>query len=345
MRKLVRQLSDLRGISGFEYRINNEVKNILSKYCDEVRIDALGSVIGVKKCNKPNAPKLMIEAHMDEIGLMVTSVTNEGFITFTSVGGVDERILPSLEVVIHGKEDIVGVVGMPSLRKGDPEKSFKKDELAIDTGLSVDKVKSLVTVGDSITFAQSVGALGKHQFSSKTMDDRASAAAIITVMKNLQSAELNCDVYAVCAVQEEVGCRGGKTTSYGIAPDMAIAIDVTHGITPDNSENAIEVGKGTAMSKGPNIHPRLVERLEKTAKDHKIKYNIEIDGGATGTDAWSIQVSGDGVPTALMSIPLKYMHTSVETLDMRDLKATVDVITKFIKGLEADTKWLLLWTD
>lgn len=343
MDKLVKKLSDLRGISGFEYRINNAIAEEFEKYCDSVRIDALGSVIAYRSCGKEDAPKVMVEAHMDEIGLITTSITDEGYITFANVGGVDERILPSLEAVVHGKEDVCGVIGMPPVGDGDPEKSHKLKALAVDTGLCADKVKELVRVGDSITFAQSVGSLGEHQFSSKTMDDRASVATIIKVMKDLQGKELNCDVYAVAAVQEEVGCRGGKTTSFGICPDMAIAIDVTHGITPDNSENAVELGKGTAMSKGPNIHPKLVNRLEKTAKDNGIGYTVEIDGGATGTDAWEIQVSGCGVPTALMSIPLKYMHTSVETLDLRDIEATADVIREFILGLESDTSWLSLW--
>lgn len=343
MRKLLGQLSNLRGISGYESRINREIKDILENYCDGVYLDPLGSVIGVKRCGKENAPRVMIEAHIDEIGLIVTSITEDGFVTFTNVGGVDNRILPSLEVTIHGKEDVWGVIGMPPITEGNPDKSYKITELAIDTGLSVDILKKLVRIGDSITFKQSVGKLGDNQFSSKTMDDRASMCAIIEVMKNLQGCDLNCDVYAVGAVQEEVGCRGGKTTAYGIEPTMAIAIDVTHGITPDNSENALEVGSGTAMSKGPNIHPKLVERLEATAKKHKIKYNIEIDGGATGTDAWEIQVAGNGVPTALMSIPLKYMHTSVETLDIRDVKATAQVITEFIKALEVDTTWLNLY--
>lgn len=345
MRSLIRKLSDLRGISGREYRINSEIANIFKPYCDSVTIDQLGSVIACRKCGNENAPKVMIEAHMDEIGLIVTSITDEGFLTFGSVGGVDERILPSLEVTVHGTQDICGIIGTPPISDSDPEKSFKMSQLAIDTGLSKEKVIECISVGDSITLPQSVGELGKKQFSSKTMDDRASIAAIVKVMELLKNEKLNCDVYAVAAVMEEVGCRGGKTTSFGINPDMAIAIDVTHGITPDNSDNAVEVGKGTAMSKGPNIHPKLVERLEKTAKDSNIPYTIEIDGGATGTDAWEIQVSGGGIPTALMSIPLKYMHTSVETLAISDVSDTAKVITEFIKGLESDISWLSLWTD
>lgn len=345
MKDLIQKLSNLRGISGHEYRINKEIAKMFEPYCDDVKIDALGSVIALRKCGMPDAPKVMIEAHMDEIGLIVTTITDDGYITFSSVGGVDPRILPMSEVIIHGSEDVLGIVGIPPKHMGDAEKSYKLNDLMIDTGLGADIVKSKISVGDSITLPQSVGELGDKQFSAKTMDDRASVAAILKVMQNLQATDLNCDVYAVAAVQEEVGCRGGKTTSFGIMPDMAITIDVTHGITPDNSENAVEIGKGTAMSKGPNIHPKLVKRLEDTANANNIPYTIEIDGGATGTDAWEIQVSGSGIPVALMSIPLKYMHTSVETLALSDVEATVSVITEFVKGLEGDTEWICLWND
>ncbi len=345
MKQIIQKLSNLRGISGHEYRINKEIAAMFEPYADSVTIDALGSVIAVRKCGKPDAPKVMLEAHMDEIGLIVTTITDEGYITFSNVGGVDPRILPMSEVIIHGTDDIVGIVGMPPKHMGDADKSYKLKDLMIDTGLSADIVKSKISVGDSITLPQSVGELGDKQFSAKTMDDRASVAAILKVMQDLAGVDLNCDIYAVSAVQEEVGCRGGKTTSFGIMPDMAIAIDVTHGITPDNSENAVEIGKGTAMSKGPNIHPKLVERLEATAKANDIPYTIEIDGGATGTDAWEIQVSGGGVPVALMSIPLKYMHTSVETLAISDVEDTARVITEFVKGLEGDREWICLWND
>lgn len=332
MRDLIKKLSDMRGISGFEYRLNKQIADLFMPYADEVRIDNLGSVIAVKYCGKENAPKLMIEAHCDEIGLIITSVTDDGFLTFAPVGGVDQRILPSLEVVVHTqKKDLNAVIGILPSCYIEAGKAVTMEHMVIDTGLPAETLKKLVSVGDSVTFAQSVGALGKKQWSGKTLDDRASTAAIITVMEQLQGMELNADVYAVAAVQEEVGCRGGRTTAGGIRPDAAIAIDVTHGITPDNSENAFEVGSGTAIAVGPNIHPLLSKRLIELAKKHGIKYTIEPCGGETGTDAWEIQSSkGGGVPTALLSIPLKYMHTSVETLAVSDVKATVRLITAYI---------------
>ena len=340
MQKLIRLLSDMRAVSGNEYRINSEIKKLFEPYCDEVKIDNLGSVIALKKCGRENAPKLMIEAHIDEIGLMVTSVTDNGYITFADVGGVDERILPSLEVTVHGKRDIKGIITVPD--GGDETKSFKNEELAIDTSLAKDEILKIISVGDTITLPQSVGKLGDNQLSLKTMDDRASVAVLIDVMKRISSLDLSCDVYAVAAVQEEVGCRGGKTTAFSVSPDMAIAIDVTHGITPDNEKNAFKLGSGAVISKGPNLHPSLTAEIERTAQEHNIKYSIDIDGGCTGTDAWEIQVAGDGVPVSLLSIPLKYMHTSVETLSVDDVQAVSDVLYEFIKSRKGDMSWIAL---
>lgn len=339
MQKLLKILSDMRGISGYEYRIADKIAKMLEPYCDEVKFDALGSIIAVKKCGKENAPKIMIEAHMDEIGLMVTSITDEGYLTFANVGGVDERTLPDTEVTVHGKKDLWGVIGIKPDYLLDSGKTVKIKDMAIDTGLDAKTVKETVSVGDSVTIAQSVGKLGREQFSGKTLDDRAGIAAILEVMKNIADEDLDIDVYAVAAVQEEVGCRGGKTTAYDINPDMAVAIDVCHGVTPDNSENAFKVGTGTVLSVGPNLHQKLTNKLFDVAKRHKIKVSTDVDGGDTGTDAWEIQIARDGVPTALISIPLKYMHTSVETLSVSDVKATAKLLTEFIKEQE-DAKWL-----
>ncbi len=341
MRKLIKKLSDMRGISGFEYRLTDKVAEMFIPYADEVRTDALGNVIAVKECGKKDAPKVMIEAHCDEIGLMVTSITDEGYLTFACVGGVDERTLPSTEVTVHGKSDLYGVIGIKPDYLLESGKTVKIKDMAIDTGLAPETVREIVSVGDSVTLPQSVGALGKKQWSGKSLDDRASLAAVITAMKKLSERELDVDVYAVATVQEEVGCRGAATASYGINPDIAVAIDVTHGITPDNSKNAFEVGSGAVIAVGPNLHPKLTDKLFETAKKYDIKTAKEVEGGDTGTDAWEIQVARAGIPTALISIPLKYMHTSVETLAVADVKAVAKLLVSFITDLKGgDLSWL-----
>lgn len=346
LKKLIKKLSDMRGISGFEYRITDEIKKLLEPFCDEAYTDNLGSLIAVKICGKTNAKKVMIEAHCDEIGLMVKDIDERGFITVVNVGGVDQRILPSAEVIVHGKRDIKGVIGAkpPHLQaKGEDKKSSKLTDMAVDTGLSQEEVKSLVSIGDSITLDQSSGELLGGQYSGKSLDDRASIAAIIEVLKNLDKEKLCVDVYAVIAVQEEVGGFGAMTATYEIEPDVAIAIDVCHGITPDNSDSAYEMGGGAVITCGPNIHPKVFKRLTETAEEYKVKMQIDVDGGNTGTDAWAIQVVKSGVPTGLLSIPLKYMHTSVETISIKDATAVSDLLTYFIQNLGDDMEdWLCL---
>ena len=338
MEKLLQELSDLRGISGFEYRIAENIEGRFREFTDDVRIDPLGSVIACKKSNRPNAPKLMIEAHMDEIGLMVKEIDEKGFITFVNVGGVDPRILPAAEVVVHGTRDIPGIIGAkpPHLQSAEESKqSIQIKDMAIDTGYSYDEISKLVSVGDSISLSQSSGVLLNRRFSGKTLDDRAGVAILLDVLSKIDF-DLSADIYMVSAVQEEVGCRGAKPAAYSIMPDAAIVIDVCHGITPDNSENAFEIGSGTVISLGPNIHPELSKRLIELAERQEIPHELDVDGDDTGTDAWAIQVARDGIPTALLSIPLKYMHTSVETLDIADVEATSALILAFIKeyGLE-----------
>ena len=336
MIKILKTLSDMRGVSGFEYRIEDEIKSLFLPHLDEVYVNNSGSVVGVNKAEN-SIGKVMIEAHMDEIGLMVKGIDEKGFLTFVNVGGVDGRTLPGSEVVIHGKKDIWGVIGAkpPHLQSaGEAEKSLKIKDMAIDTGLEVEEVKELISVGDSITMSQSAGELLNGNFSGKCIDDRGGVAVLIKVMEGLKNENLPYDLYFVATVQEEVGLRGAKTVSYEINPDLAIAIDVCHGITPDNSYNAFETGSGTVISKGPNIHPKIAEKLIELAKGKDIKYSVDVDGGDTGTDAWAIQVAREGIATGLLSVPLKYMHTSVETVDIADLDATKDLIGAFLKDLK-----------
>lgn len=341
---LIKVLSDMRGISGFEYRLLDAVAELFRAYADEVYQDNLGNIIAVKHCGRENAKRIMIEGHCDEIGLMVSGIDEDGFLSFVNIGGVDQRVLPACEVIVHGKQDIPGVVGTPPgwmQTEDDQKKSFDLKTLFIDTGLKPERVRELVSIGDSITLRQSCGRLLGGQFSGKTLDDRAGVAAVLMVLRNLQNIKLDVDVYAVAAVQEEVGCRGAKTAAFSIQPDLAVAIDVCHGITPDNSENAFENGSGTIISVGPNIHPKLARRLIETGEEYSVPHQIDVDGGNTGTDAWVIQVAGKGIPTALLSIPLKYMHTCVETLALSDVKATADLLTFFIQNLQDDLEgWL-----
>ena len=178
------------------------------------------------------------------------------------------------------------------------------------------------------------------QMTGKSLDDRAGVAVLLDVMRSIQGKSLDIDIYAVIAAQEEVGGYGAIAAAYSQEPDCAIAVDVCHGITPDNSYEAYEVGGGAVITCGPNIHPAVFELLKKAAEDNNIKYNIDADGGNTGTDAWQMQVVREGIPTGLLSIPLKYMHTPVETIAVSDAEAVRDLIIAFASELTGEEELL-----
>lgn len=332
----IKKLSDLCGVSGNEYVAADAVKSMFEKYCNDVYIDAMGSVIGIKK-GADSSKKAMIEAHIDEIGLMVTKITDDGFLKFTNIGGIDMRILPGNEVTVHGKKDLFGVVGAiaPHLLSAEELSSvIPKEKLFIDVGLSKDEAQRIVSVGDTVTFKSYPTYLGKKCYAAKSQDDRTSICVLLEVLKELENVLLPFDLYIVGAVQEEVGLRGSATVTYGIDPDFAVAIDVCHGETPDASDSVFPLGGGTVFEVGPNISKKLAKNIIKAMDENNIKYSIEACGGNTGTDAWAMQICKNGVPTALFSIPLRYMHTPYETVCIDDVKETANAICAFLKSLK-----------
>lgn len=229
----IEKLTSLCGVSGNEQNVADAVKGMFEKYCDTVYTDALGSVIGIKKGHGNG--RVMIEAHIDEIGLMITKITDDGFLKFTNIGGIDTRILPGNEVTVHGKKDLFGVVGAiaPHLLSAKELSSvIPKEKLFIDIGMSKSEAEKVVSVGDTVTFNAEFTMLGKRHIASKSQDDRTSVCVLLEVLKQLDETELPFDLYVVGAVQEEVGLRGSTTVTYGIDPDFAVAIDVCHGDTP-----------------------------------------------------------------------------------------------------------------
>ena len=336
-RQIIERLSSLHGVSGYEFRFSEEIAQMFSDYCDEVTTDLLGNVIGVKKSASGSGKSIMLEAHTDEIGLMITDIDEHGFLYFTAVGGIDARILPGKQVMIHGRKNIFGIIGAkpPHITTAqERSRAIPMTELYIDTGYSAEKVKSIVSVGDTVTFDDAFRKLGTRFVSTKSQDDRTGVAILMFVMEKLKNVALPFDVYYCACVQEEVGRRGAGTAAYRINPDFAIAIDVCHASTPDACADTFKAGSGTVVSKGPNIHPALVKKVLEALDDNSIPYSIDVDGGDTGTDAWAIQIARCGIPTALFSIPLRYMHTMVETVCMDDVNATANGIAAFLQSVE-----------
>ncbi len=331
--KILKRLLSKSGASGFEENAAECAKELLMPYCDEVHINKFKSVIGVKKCGRQNAKKVMLEAHLDRIGLMVTKIDENGFVRFTNIGGVDPRILPGSEVCIMGREKVFGIVGAlpPHLSENSDRKKLPRiKDMLIDIGMSKAMAETKIAVGDSIMMSNAPIRLQGGEFSAPGMDNRAGMTAVLYAaeLQNIQY-----DIYFVFSSEEELGFHGAFTAAAEIEPDFAVVVDVTHGMTPDTKDEAgvFRTGSGAIICRGPNFDNSLTKRLIECAKENNIRYDIEVASGCSGTNAWAIQNAKNGCKTLLISIPLKYMHTSVETIDLNDIEETGRLIKSAIR--------------
>jgi putative aminopeptidase FrvX len=347
LKEFLAELIELPGVSGYEEETAERIAEEFSKYCDEVQTDRFFNVYGIKRGTEPgeNVPKVMLAAHMDEIALMVRDIDEQGFLRVTNVGGVDQRILLAQEVTVHGREKLHGVVATvpPHLQDaGDSNKVVKMKDLSVDVGMSPDRVKELVRVGDLVTFCSPLVTMQGSMVNGKSLDDRASVVMLTEVMRELDKLKYQAEVYSVATVQEEVGTRGAIISTYRTEPDIGIAIDVTHGETPDASkDDTYSMDKGIVICKGPNMHPGLTDKILEVAKEYNLECQVSVSPRPTGTDARSMQISRSGVPTILVEIPLRYMHTTVETINMEHLKTGARLIALFIASLkEGWQEWL-----
>jgi putative aminopeptidase FrvX len=335
----LKSVCDASGSSGHEHNVRQLIKNQCSDLADEIIEDNLGNLIILKKGSghEKEKRKIMIAAHMDEIGFMVTKIDDNGFLRFTNIGGIDYRVLLHQEVYI-GEKRLYGIIGSkPSILQSqeDWKKSFKIEELFIDVGLPANKAKKIVNIGDPVTLCRELGTLHNETCYGKALDDRAGVAVLYQCLKELNRINHIQDVYLVATVQEEVGLRGAVVSSYNINPDIGIAVDVGHGDMPGvPEEDTNQLSKGPGIAIGPNIHPKIFEKLAETAKNYNIPYQINTAPGATGTDAWAIQITLEGIPTGLLSIPLRYMHTSVEVLNTKDIVNTGRLLAFFAASME-----------
>lgn len=340
---LLGALSEAPGPSGCERAVASLVADALRPYCDDVRVDALGNVIAKRSGTAPaeeRRPRLMIAAHMDEIGLIVTKIDDSGFLRFGSIGGIDPRTIVAQEVVVLSDSPLPGFVGVKPphlLADSERDKAQPLEELFIDVGLPADEVRRRVRVGDPIVFKRAFTKLRGTRVCGKALDNRAGVAALIEAMRLLSGLSHAADVYAVATVQEEVGLRGAMVSAYGIVPDMAVAVDVGFGAAPGLPEDdVIGMGKGPAIALGANIHRRLHDMLVRAARLNGIPHQIEPMPAASGTDAWAMQVVRSGIPTAVVSIPLRYMHSSAEVVDVEDVRNTARLLAHTAAALTED---------
>lgn len=337
LKDMIFDLCAISAPSGFEEAAFSRVNELLSPYVDSISTDAMGNLIAVKRCGKPNAKTLMLDAHMDEIGMIVTEIDKSGFLRFANLGGIDPRMLPAREVRLMTEPPLLGVIDtMPphALSAEEMDKSIDVKKLFIDVGLSAEEAKQRIPLGTPLVFNGSGECFGEFELCSKSLDDRACVAIIIKTLEELATKELDVDIYCLISTQEELGMRGAITGAYSVSPDYAIAVDVTHAATPDSKKGeTMEISKGAAIGVGPNMNKNITNTLFQLAKDMKIPHQTEVISGSSGTNGWVIQVSREGVCTAVVSLPIKYMHSPVETMDIRDAEAIVKLLTEFADKL------------
>jgi endoglucanase len=343
----LKQLSETVGITSCESPVREVLSQTWEPFVDEMRQDKMGSLIALKRGSGldgaselgSSCPKLMIAAHMDEIGLRVTGI-DKGFLRITRVGGLDRRVLLGTEVMVHGKNDLPGLVATrpPHVL---PQEARKKavpwDEIFVDVGLPPQRVEKLVSVGDLISIRRELTELANRRVAGKAIDNRVSLVILTLALEQLAGMRHVWDVLAVATVQEEIGLRGATAAAYGVAPDLGIALDVTFGKQPGVSDvDGSALGDGPVILVGANFHPGVVARLKDVAKGHEIPCQVEPAPGRLGTDAWAIQIAREGVPTGLICVPVRYMHQPVETLDVQDVERAGRLLAAFVAGLGVD---------
>jgi len=337
--QLLRELTQASGVSGYEDEARAVVQRACEPLATSLRTDALGNLIAYKQ-GAGDAPRhsVMLAAHMDEIGLIVTGFEG-AFMRFARVGGVDLRTIVGQEVVVHGARPLPGIVASHPPHVTPPEKrgeAIPLTDMFLDVGLPAERVHELVHIGDIVTLRRDMIELQEGYAAGKALDDRAGVVALVRCLDLLKTMRHEWDVYAVATTQEEVGLRGATVGAYGVAPDVAVAIDVGFGQQQGVSESeSIQMDGGPALGRGPNIHPLVAKQLTSVAEANELPHQLEVLAGASGTDAWAIQVSREGVPTGLLSLPLRYMHTTVETICLRDIERTGRLLALFIASLDA----------
>lgn len=345
--EFLKELLDAMSPSGSEEEAAKVWKDYVAGFADKVEGDVHGNSIAI--INPDKKPRVMLAGHIDEIGYMIKYIDKDGFLYFSTIGGIDTHLMPGERVWIKGNKGIVlGAIGrepIHQIEKENRDKVAKIEDLFIDIGVKDKKeAEELVSVGDSAVPAVSFEKLQGDRVIGRGFDDRVGAFIVAETLKILSKEEIEVGVYGVATVQEELGLRGARTSTYRVSPDVGIAIDVTFATdypkTKKEKIGEITVGKGPVIVRGPNINPKVFDMLVQTAKEENVPYQIEGISRATGTDANVIQLTKEGVATGLVSIPNRYMHTPVELVSTEDLLNTIKLLVGFIKRIEKRTNFI-----
>ena len=346
----LKSLLSVSGLSGFEAPAAKIIEEKWRPLVDETSFSRVGSLHGLKRgSGKEPRPSIMIATHMDAIGLQVSKI-RDGFLHVTHLGGIDIRVLPGAEVTVHASgsgEELPAVIAMPPARllpEADGDGVIAMKHLLVDTGLTPRDVERKIRVGDLVSFANDPMELAGDVISGHTLDNRSSVAALTVCLEELQHKSHLWDVWAVATVQEETTYLGAYSSAFQIRPQLAIAVDVTHAKGPNASGwQTIQMGKGVGLCIGPNMHPFLHNKLREAAERTEIPWFLDVTPSHSGTDAYAMQVSAEGIPTALLEFPLRYMHTPVEMVAIKDIQRAGRLMAEFITSLEENFVETITW--
>ena len=337
------------GLSGYETPVAKLIDEKWKTLVDETSVSRVGSLHGLKKgFGKGKHPSVMIAAHMDAIGMMVSSIS-DGFLHITNVGGIDIRVLPGMEVTVHASsgDELPGVIAMPGARylpESEQDKAVGINYLLVDVGLIPRDVEKKVCVGDLVSFANEPLELAGGIVAGHSIDNRSSVTALTVCLEELQGKQHVWDVWAAATVQEETTYLGAYTSAFQIRPDIAIAVDCSFAKGPGaNGWETHPMDKGVGLCIGPNMHPFLHTKLKEVADRLEIPWFLDVTPKHSGTDAYPLQVTREGIPTALVEIPIRYMHTPVETVSVKDIQRTGRLLAEFIVSLEEDFVDTIIW--
>lgn len=332
IKKTVISLAEASGASGSEKCAAEIALNMLKEYCPDAKIKN-GNVIGCFGTHKEGLPLLVLDAHIDQVGFIVTYITDEGFVKVGNIGGIDRRLLPAQPVVIYGKRDIKGVICSvpPHLTNGDSG-VLEIEDVAIDTGLSKSELEEVIEAGDSITFDVTCRDLIGRRITGGALDDRCGVASILYALELLRDKPLAYNVTIIFSTQEEVGERGAKIGAFEVNPDIALAVDVSFAYAIGEEENKCGyLGKGPMIGISPTLSREISNELIRTAETEKIAFQREVMNGLTSTNADRYSVNCCGAKTCTVSIPLRNMHTPVEIIDLEDVELTAELLAGFIR--------------
>ena len=326
--ELLKKLTAPIGVSGYENQeITRVLADILSDY-GKVSVDSMNNVY----CTFGKGYHFLLDAHLDEIGMIVKAITDDGFIKVDKCGGIDKRMLLASEVSIWGSKEIKGIVSTlpPHLQKTDNKNVPELDEISIDVGMSKQEAEKFISLGDRVTFKRNFTPLLNTQISASCLDDRCGVAAIILAVEQLKN--IDAKITIMFSSQEEVGTRGAKIGPYAKKVDEAICVDVSFGYSPlCKKEDCGVLGDGAMIGVSPILDKNMSNKLIEIANANNIPYQVEVmGGGVTGTNADVITTSEYGIKTALISIPQKYMHSPIEVVDTNDVEATANLIASYV---------------